>query len=206
MAKKKKEECPYCGRMFVYLSRHKCKVKARVEADKEDKSEADRHKEQIKETKKKLERNLKKTEKEVLKIIKKHKSIYFNELLEITEKRRDDLENILEVLFLQSKIELKRELLDSSWTKHIIFIDDFEEEVQVDEVKVRKSKKDFIWDLFSRQPCFICPFTDKCKSDNHDMFNPKHCPFLSKWIEISIDGTQQYDINFEMIQEQLEED
>ena len=45
MAKKQKEKCPYCGKEFVYLSRHKCK-----NAPKEEKS-----KEQIETISKKLE-------------------------------------------------------------------------------------------------------------------------------------------------------
>ena len=42
MAKKKKETCPYCGKSFAYLSRHKCKIKERVEGGVEDKTEAER--------------------------------------------------------------------------------------------------------------------------------------------------------------------
>ena len=47
MAKKKKETCPYCGKSFAYLSRHKCKIKERVEGVGEDKTESERRIERI---------------------------------------------------------------------------------------------------------------------------------------------------------------
>ena len=63
MAKKKKEVCPYCGNSFAYLSRHKCKVKERLESPEDsDKSEVDRRIERIEERKKHFTRNLKKEE------------------------------------------------------------------------------------------------------------------------------------------------
>ena len=156
MAKKKKETCPYCGKSFAYLSRHKCKIKERVEGIVEDKTETERRIERIEETRKQISRNLKKDEKMILNIIDRKNELYFTELMELTGKKRDDLEEIIEVLELQSKIKTNRELIDSSWTKKIYSIEEYED-LEVKEIKVDKKNKDFIWNLFSRQPCFICP-------------------------------------------------
>jgi hypothetical protein len=196
MAKKKKEVCPYCGKTFAYLSRHKCKIKEKLEGTTDDKSEAERRIERFEETKKKINRNLKKEEKKILDIINREKEILFEELLERTNKNKKDLDEILEVLALQSTIKISRELFDSSWTKRISAFEDFED-IQVKEKKVDKKKKDFIWELFSYQPCFICPFADeRCNETNPTRFNPHHCPWLSEWIEKSLEG-KEYKVTFE---------
>jgi hypothetical protein len=100
------------------------------------------------------------------------------------------------VLALQSKIRIKRELVEASWTKHIDFIEVLD--VEVKEVNIDKNQKDFIWNMFSKQPCFICPFRSKCNDTNLDQFNPFHCPWLTEWIEIALEGTE-YIINFDEI-------
>lgn len=206
MAKKKKETCPYCGKSFAYLSRHKCKIKERVEGGVEDKTVAERRIERIEETRKQIRRTLKKDEKIILNLINRHKELYFDELLELTNKKRDDLEEILEILSLQSKIKINRELIDSSWTKRINSIEEYED-IEVKDIKVNKKKKDFIWDLFGYQPCFICPYVvDRCNETNPSKLNPHHCPWLTEWIEASVEG-KEYKVNFEEIEaeEQIEE-
>ena len=76
---KKKEVCPYCGNSFAYLSRHKCKVKERIEGSEEsDKSDVERRLERIEERKKEGARSLRKDEKMVLRIINQEKDIFFN--------------------------------------------------------------------------------------------------------------------------------
>ena len=63
MAKKKKEVCPYCGNSFAYLSRHKCKVKERLEGSEEsDKTQVERRIERLEERKRHFTRSLKKDE------------------------------------------------------------------------------------------------------------------------------------------------
>lgn len=203
MAKKKKETCQYCGKSFVYLSRHKCKVKERIEAVTEDKSDIERHIERIEEKKKILKRSLRKDEKMVLEIINKQKSLYLKDLQKLTNKNRNELENILDILALQLKIKIRRELVSSSWTKKISSIEDYSNEVKVEAQKINNKEDDFIWNLFSRQPCFICPFIDKCNDTNLDQFNPEHCPFLSQWIALSLEN-QKYNVNFDDIMDRLE--
>jgi len=200
--KKKKEECPYCGKTFVYLSRHKCKVKARMEGQEDEKTAAERRVERIEERKKETTRDLKKEELDLLEIIKRHNDIYFDELVEESGKERNKLDDMIEVLALQSKIKVRRELINASWSKHIYFIKHYEEEIEVEEVKVNKSKPDFLWRQFEKQPCFICPFTSRCDEENMDQFNPQYCTWLSEWIEISLQG-KEYEVNFEEIEENL---
>ena len=202
MAKKKKETCPYCGKAFAYLSRHKCKVKERVEGIVDEKSETQRRIERIEEKKKNYRRDLRKEETEILKIIEKKKDIYFNELLRLTNKTRYQLEPILEQLALQSKIVIERELMDSSWTKHIKAIEKIEMDVK--EVEIDRKKKSFIWEQFNYIPCFVCPFENKCNATNLDQFNPYYCEWLTDWIESNIAG-KEYIIDFDNIQENLEE-
>jgi hypothetical protein len=199
MAKKKKEVCPFCGNSFAYLSRHKCKVKERLEGTEEDdKSDVKRRLERIEERKREGVRGLKKDEQTVLNQIKKLKSIYFEELLEITKKERVELDKILDILSLQSKIKVNRELVEASWTKHITITESYD--MKVEDRKIDKSKNDYILDIFSHQPCLICPFTSKCNNTNLDNFNPKHCPWLSDWIKSSLEGKEYY-INFEEVDE-----
>jgi len=203
MAKKKKKEvCPYCGNSFAYLSRHKCKVKERVEgAEEEGKSVAERRMERIEERKREKARSLKKDERMVLNIISREKDIYFEDLLVITKKEKSDLNRIINILALQSKIIVNRELMEASWTKHITISESFD--VEIKENNIDKSKSDFILDLFSHQPCLICPFIGKCNKTNLDRFNPTHCPWLSDWIKISLEG-KIYSTNFEE-NEEIEE-
>ncbi|MBD3196468.1 MAG: hypothetical protein GF317_15520 [Candidatus Lokiarchaeota archaeon] len=203
---KKKEECPYCGKMFVYLSRHKCKVKARMEDKENEKSVSERRIERIEERKKELRRNLKKEEKEVLELINKKGNLYFDELAKLNDIERNKLDEIVDILSLQSRIKVRRELVNASWSKHIFAIEEYEEEdadTQGDEVD--KSKPDFIWSIFGKQPCFICVFTDQCSDDNPDRYNPHHCPWLSQWIDASIKG-EEFVVDFEAIEQSLVED
>jgi len=195
MAKKKKEVCPYCGNSFAYLSRHKCKVKERVEGTEEEgKSDTERRLERIEERKREEGRSLRKDERIVLNIISREKDIYFEQLLEITKKERIDLDRILNTLSIQSKIHINRELMVASWTKHITLNESYD--VEIKDRKIDKNKDDYILDVFSRQPCLICPFASKCNSTNLDQYNPIHCPWLSDWIQFSLEG-KIYNINFE---------
>ncbi|MDX1798802.1 MAG: hypothetical protein R3255_09145, partial [Candidatus Lokiarchaeia archaeon] len=136
MAKKKKETCPYCGKSFAYLSRHKCKIKERVEGPLEEKSDVERRIERIEEKKKEFNRNLRKDEKTVLSIINREKDILFDRLIKLSNMQRNDLEEILEFLVLKSKIKMKRELVDASWTKHIFALEEIEGEAQI--LKINK--------------------------------------------------------------------
>ncbi|MCK4380387.1 MAG: hypothetical protein KAW51_04550, partial [Candidatus Lokiarchaeota archaeon] len=197
MAKKKKEICPYCGKGFAYLSRHKCKIKERVEGPLEEKSEVERRIERIEEKKKEFNRTLRKDEKIILNIINRERDLLFDRLLKLSNKKRNDLENILDILALQSKIKMTRELVEASWTKHIFALEEID--VKVKSLKINKDIKDFIWIMFSKQPCFICPFRDKCNDSNLDQFNPQHCPWLTEWIDLALKG-EDYNINFDDIE------
>ncbi len=130
---------------------------------------------------------------QILNIINREKEIYFIDLIKLCDKKPNDLDEILDVLALQSKIKIKRELIEASWTKHITGIEDIQ--IEVKEVKIDKNRKDFLWNMFFRQPCFICPFRSKCNDTNIDQFNPFHCLWLTEWIDITLEG-KEYNINF----------
>ncbi len=195
---KKKEVCPYCGNSFAYLSRHKCKVKERLEGSEEsDKSDVERRLERIEDRKKEGSRSLRKDEKAVLRIISREKDVFFFRLLELTNKKRLELDKIVNTLYLQSKININRELLEASWVKRITIIEKID--VEAKDIQVEREKNDFILDIFSHQPCLTCPFTGKCNKTNLDQFNPLHCPWLTQWVKTSLEG-QIYVTNFEEIQ------
>ena len=97
---------------------------------------------------------------------------------------------------------MTRELVDASWTKHIFALEDID--VKVKSLKINKNIKDFIWKMFSQQPCFICPFREKCNDSNIDQFNPQHCPWLTEWIDLTLKG-EDYNINFDDIEAQLKD-
>jgi len=200
---KKKETCPYCGNSFAYLSRHKCKVKERLEGSEEsDKSDIERRLERIEERRKEGSRSLRKDEKAVLRIISREKDLFFFRLLELTNKKRMELDKIVNTLYLQSKININRELLEASWVKRITIMEKID--VEVKDLQVEREKNDFILDIFSHQPCLICPFTGKCNKTNLDQFNPLQCPWLTQWVKTSIEG-EIYKTNFEEIESESPE-
>ena len=115
----------------------------------------------------------------------------------ITGKNRNDLDDIIDILSLQSKIKVSRELVDASWTKHISYIEEID--IDVKEIEIDKSNKNFIIEIFSYQPCLICPFANKCNDTNMDNLNPHHCVWLTEWIQASMRG-EKYLINFDEIE------
>ena len=120
MSKKKKEICPYCGGEFIYLSRHKCKVRARIESD-DMETEQDRRQTRLDFIRKEITRKLKKNEVSVLEIIMNEGEIFIEELQEKANLSSDKLEKILEVLKLKSKIKMQRELVDANWNIRIVY-------------------------------------------------------------------------------------
>ncbi|MHA1724358.1 MAG: hypothetical protein ACTSYC_07320 [Promethearchaeota archaeon] len=203
-SKKKKEICPYCGRAFVQLSRHKCKIKERVEASEDNESISKKRIELIEEKRKEISRTLKKDEKKILGIINREKELMFEDLVEKSGMRMDQVENILDLLIMRSMVKVNRELIDSAWRKRIFALENYENEISLPEQKIDMNRKDFLWNMFGRQPCFICPFTDKCNETNYDQFNPYHCPWLSQWIATSLEG-KEYNVNFEQFKEEFNE-
>ena len=71
--------------------------------------------------------------------------------------------------------------------------------------RYNKTRKDFIWNLFSRQPCFICIFHEKCNETNLEkQLNPHHCQWLNEWIEATLEG-KEYSINFDDIKNTVQD-
>jgi hypothetical protein len=201
MTKKKKEECPYCGKKFVYLSRHKCKVKERMESKEDEATQQEIRERRVKERKKQLTRKLKEEEQRVLDLINEQQDLIFEELVDMVDTERNKLDDIIDLLELQSKIKVRRELINASWSKHIFSIEEVGGEVEVERVEVDKTEPDWLWRKFLKQPCFVCPFTEQCSDDNPDIYNPHHCPWLTEWIEVSLKG-EEYIANFDEYKEE----
>ena len=91
-------------------------------------------------------------------------------------------------------------MINATWTKNISLVENID--LEVSELEIDKSKKDFILEVFSYQPCLTCPFANKCNDTNLDQFNPKHCPWLTDWINACIEG-RKYIFNIEEIEEEL---
>ncbi|GAH25799.1 unnamed protein product, partial [marine sediment metagenome] len=81
ISKKKREICEYCGGEFIYLSRHKCKVKQRIESE-DVETEQDRRQTRLEFLRKELSRKLKKDETAILEIIKQEGELFLEELKE----------------------------------------------------------------------------------------------------------------------------
>ena len=177
---KKKEVCPYCGGEFIYLSRHKCKVKQRIESEDEE-TEQDRRQVRLEFLRKEINRKLKKDEVAILEIIKKEGDLFIEELKEKGNISSDKLERILETLVLKSKIKIQRELETANWTKHISYVPDLSEETGKISKKFDRQKDNSVWDMVWRVPCFICPFIDRCDTAQ-EKFNPMFCPWFTNWI------------------------
>jgi len=172
--------CPYCNQEFIYLSRHKCKVKQRLESEDEE-TEQDRRQTRLEFLRKEIGRKLKKDESAILEIIRQEGELFIEELKEKGNISSDRIESILETLELKSKIMVQRELNAANWTKRISYIEDLRKETVKKSEKLDKRKEDFVWDMVWRVPCFICPFIDRC--DNAQVkFNPMFCTWFTDWI------------------------
>jgi hypothetical protein len=123
--------------------------------------------------------------------------VFFFKLLELTNKKRLELDKIVNTLYLQSKSHINRELLEASWVKRITIVEKID--VEVKDLQIEREKNDFILDVFSHQPCLTCPFTGKCNNTNLDQFNPLHCPWLTQWVKTSIEG-EIYEANYKELQ------
>ncbi|MBD3255263.1 MAG: hypothetical protein GF383_09235, partial [Candidatus Lokiarchaeota archaeon] len=106
MAKKAKETCPYCGREFVYLSRHKCKVKERMESVEDESTQKERRQERVEERKKELTRTLNKDEKQILEIIDRNEDILFEDLRKLVAIERNKLDEMIDLLALRGRIKV----------------------------------------------------------------------------------------------------
>ncbi len=181
MSKKKKDVCPYCGGEFIYISRHKCKVRARIESN-DIETEQDRRQTRINFIRKEITRKLKKNEVSVLEIIMKEGEILIEELQKKANLSSDKLEKILEVLELKTKIKVQRELVEANWTKRILYAEEINKiHVKESKTEIDKRKDDFIWDVYSRMPCFLCVYIDRC-DNSQTKFNPYICAWLTDWI------------------------
>ena len=94
----------------------------------------------------------------------------------------------------------RRELIEAAWTKRIFSIKDYKDVIDVADMQTNTDDKSFMWNIFSRSPCFRCIFHERCKVDNPNNFNPYHCSYLTSWIETSIKG-EKFDIDFLVIKE-----
>jgi hypothetical protein len=198
MSKKKKEVCPYCGQEFLYLSRHKCKVRQRIESEDDD-TEQERQQARFDFRIKELSRKLKKDEISLLDLIRKEKELSLDDLKEKANIASDKLESILDVLELKSKIKIQRELTSASWTKYIFYIEEIEESISKKQDKVDIKKADFIWNLVWRVPCFLCPYINRCDI-NQENFNPNVCVWFTDWVWYSLDK-KMYQNPFEQVDE-----
>lgn len=202
ISKKKREICEYCGGEFIYLSRHKCKVKQRIESEDEE-TEQDRRQTRLEFLRKELSRKLKKDETVILEIIRQEGELFLEELKEKGNISSNKIERILETLELKSKIKVQRELDTANWTKRISYIEDLREETAKESKKIDTRKDNFVWEMVWRVPCFLCPFIEIC--DNTQVrFNPMFCSWLTDWIWHCLDN-KTYQNPFEGIDINIKE-
>ena len=149
MPKTNKKICPHCGRKFVNLSRHKCKVKPPIEETKtkankkgvkkskskvKKKSSQKSSKSVITEKPRTRENSKKKSsseiDKEILSFIENKKIIYQDEIIAIAESKYDiDIKNVEKSLFRlanRQKITIKADLKEGIRKDRIDFIEEYE--------------------------------------------------------------------------------
>ncbi len=183
----KTQICPHCGRKFVNLSRHKCKVappleetktKAKKKGVKKSKSSVKKKsspklsKSEIAE-KSRIRENLKKKsysliDSEILSLIETKKIIYQDEIIELAESKYDiDVKNVENSLFRLSnrqKITIKSDLKGGIRKDRIDFIEEYE----IKNKSAMKKKGDLAsWTVIEDCPCFLCPEVIKCNVGNN---------------------------------------
>jgi len=150
-------------------------------------TEQDRRQTRLDFIRKEITRKLKKNEVAVLEIIMKEGEIFIEELQKKANLSSDKLEKILEVLELKTKIKAQSELAEANWTKRILYAEEISKiPVKESKKKIDKRKDDFIWDVYSRMPCFLCVYIDRC-DNSQTKFNPYICAWLTDWIWHSLD-------------------
>lgn len=186
MAKRKRDQkCPHCGRMFVYLSRHKCKLAPKDEDKKSSKKSS---------KKSKKRRNYSEIDKQVFLIIEKVERIYFHELhkkLEDEDISAKILKNSLERLAKKHKITLCNDLQEGVRRERIDLVEQYDLK---DSESLTKGEKEFLLDSFGNCPCFLCPVVDRCSTGQNEL-NPVHCEHLKEWLRCNIEG-EEYDNPF----------
>jgi hypothetical protein len=181
-----KQICPHCGRKFVNLSRHKCKVappveetktKTKKKSAKKSKSSAKKKsspkstKSEIAEksrTKENSKKSFSSIDKEILSLIETRKIIYQDEIIEIAESKYDiDAKNVEKSLFRLSnrqKITIQSDLKGGIRKDRIDFIEEYE----IKNKSSMKKKGDVAsWTVVEDCPCFLCPEVIKCNVGNN---------------------------------------
>jgi len=181
---KKKTQCPYCGKLFVSLPRHKCKDAPNTETNDStlDTSEASSSSQPSSSKKK---RNYSEIDKEVLAYIKKKTEVYKDTLLKSLKIDEKLLVNSINRLKTKQKIQIKADLVEGIRRELIQYIEEYNLKENCSESKNGNS---VTWETMGNCPCFLCPNVTKCNFGQNET-NPIHCSYLVEWINSRLANT-----------------
>jgi hypothetical protein len=181
---KKKTQCPYCGNLFVSLSRHKCKL-APVSSDekaKPSKSNSTANSDKISSKKK---RNYSEIDKEVLNYVKNHDDVYKDEIAKALKIDEKLLVNSITRLKNKQKIQIKSDLVEGIRRELIQYIEEYKLKGNCSDTKTGNGIN---WETMGNCPCFLCPNVTKCNFGQNET-NPIHCQYLVDWINCRLYNT-----------------
>lgn len=96
--------------------------------------------------------------------------------LELTE---DEAKKAMKRLESKGKIKVHTVMDKGKWITEAEIVDNYG--IEMKKNKVTKS----VWDTQADCPCFTCPSVKRC-SEGQEMFNPKNCEHLTKWLECQL--------------------
>ena len=182
---KKKTQCPYCGKLFVSLPRHKCKMAPDADLDENETTNSTLSTNSPTKTSSKKKRNYSEIDKEVLAYIKEHQEIYKDVVvgaLDIDEKL---LVNSINRLKTKQKIKIKSDLVEGIRKELIQYIEEYELKTKCADPK---NGETISWETMGNCPCFLCPNVSKCNFGQNET-NPIHCSYLVEWINSRLNSS-----------------
>ncbi|MBN2157316.1 MAG: hypothetical protein JW776_14820 [Candidatus Lokiarchaeota archaeon] len=182
---KKKTQCPYCGKLYISLARHKCKLAPNSEMEEENPHNTNSTNDMSRFSgKKKL--NYSEIDKEVLVLVKKNQEIYKDEILESLNIDEKLLVNSINRLKTKQKIQIKSDLVEGIRKDLVKFIEEYK--MKTDPSDSNKNPNTITWETMGNCPCFLCPNVEKCNLGQNET-NPVHCQFLVDWINCRLSNT-----------------
>ncbi|MHA1452529.1 MAG: hypothetical protein ACTSRD_06690 [Promethearchaeota archaeon] len=181
----KKTECPYCGKLFTSLPRHKCKLAPDADSKKSAKSDSTQSASNSAKNSAKKKRNYSEIDKEVLAFIKEHKDIYKDEVVSALTIDEKLLVNSINRLKAKQKIKIKKDLVEGIRKELIQYIEEYKLKNKCADTKNGDS---ITWETMGNCPCFLCPNVSKCNYGQIET-NPIHCKYLVEWINSKLSNT-----------------
>jgi hypothetical protein len=180
---KKKTQCPYCGKLFVNLQRHKCKLDP--DSDSVDVISSSKSDSLSQSASSKKKRNYSEIDKDVLNFVKEHKEVYKDVILVKLKIDEKLLVNSINRLKTKQKIQIKSDLVEGIRKELVQYIEEYKLKGNCAETK---DGENVTWETMGNCPCFLCPNVTKCNLGQNET-NPINCTYIVDWINCRLNNT-----------------